>query len=246
VRGERQKAQRTLAISLAVVLMHGTTCLGDSIIQDDLYPPLFSPRWIRGSPAPADIDVDLKFSALVRAGGMEVTYEVINRTGQRYAVFNHLAPGEAGDADAVSIDFTGTSILLSKQVPPWPEMMPPHYDIPAQSIIDPGEKIMQRFMVPLPAIVNNEVRRVWLRGMSGGKLRYKPTALRKTKRVTLMIGILQMRPGLRVTEFAHAPGIYSVEGADLEAEQIALTKTVVLPDPIELFDYEEQPREASP
>jgi len=242
VRRRWWKLWRAPPRGLLFALVLGMLCRNDSITAEgELYPPWFSSRWIRRAAAPPDLAVDLNVTALVRGGEIELTYWLINRTEHRYAVFNHLAPGEAGDADAVQIDFTGTALLLSKQVPPWPEMVSPHYDAPAQSILEARGQLSQRFNVPLPVTVNNDVRRLWLRGMSGGKLRYTPTALRKTKRVALMIGIALIRPEFQATEYVRAPGVFSVEGMDPEVDQLTLARTVVLPDTIEVLDYEGKP-----
>jgi hypothetical protein len=62
----------------------------------------------------------------------------------------------------------------------------------------------------------------------------------------LMIGIMCLRPDMKVAEYGWAPGVYDVEGSDLESEQIALSKAVVLPEEIEILDYEEQPEARLP
>jgi hypothetical protein len=187
---------------------------------------------------PRESDVELHVAAQAHEGGLDVSYRLVNRTDQQFVVFNHLAPGKPNDADAVQIAFTGTNLLLSKQVPPWPDMIPPHYRVPAQSLLDPGAQIAERFTVPLPAVVNNAILAVWLQGMSGGKTEYRPMALRRTNRISLTIGILPVRAGVQVLELVGAPRIYVAQGADLETEQLTISDTVLLSEPIEVLDYE--------
>jgi hypothetical protein len=40
--------------------------------------------------------------------------------------------------------------------------------------------------------------------------------------------------------------VYGIDGVDVEREQMVLSKTVILPRAIELFDYEEQQAAGSP
>jgi hypothetical protein len=57
----------------------------------------------------------------------------------------------------------------------------------------------------------------------------------------LIIGILEVRPGTLVYPSWQGPGIHGVQGADEEEEQIALSRTITLPEPIEILDLAEVP-----
>lgn len=210
-------------------------------VDEHPYEPHFNRRWIRATPAPPGFGVTLEFAPLWKVDRLEALYTIRNSTNKTYAVFNHVSRGDLHDVNFVQIDFTGTALLLSKQVVPWPEMFLSHNDPPAQSLIEPGGSLSERIVVPLPAVVNNWVRQTWLEAESMHKKKYRAEALRKTRRVTLIIGIIEVRSGMRVMEHVRAPGVFSVEGMDPDVDQLTLARTVVLPDTIEVLDYEGKP-----
>jgi hypothetical protein len=144
------------------------------------------------------------------------------------------------------VDFTGSSLVVSKQATPKPESLRDFDDTPFQSILEPHSSTSERFRLALPAMVNNYVRRLWLEQRTRFTREYKATALRETNRMKVVIGILQLQPGMRLIRSWHSPDVYWVEGTDPEREQVVLSKTVVLPEAIKLFDYEEQPPRTSP
>jgi hypothetical protein len=196
-------------------------CKAHAALEEDLYPPLFSPFWEHPDPAPGDCGVTLTWGAQVHPDGLEVTYTVKNSSEKHFEVLNRLYPEWNEERRAAHIGFNGTGLMLSKQTLPKPETT--HYVeyVYAQpSPLAPGGTVSETFRVELPAVVNYWTLWHWLSKIRR-EARFTPTRSRRTDRVTLTIAIRE---------------VGSSSG------EMTLSSTIVLPTTIEVLDYEDQPQ----
>ena len=116
--------------------------------------------------------------------------------------------------------------------------------IPGQSLLEAGSTIVEQLTIPLPAVVNN-----WMRfhgslkssdraGVGKGRA-YEQTARRRTNRVTFILGVMELDRDAQPFGSRGRPPAVSVRQQDPELEQISLARTVILPETVEVLDYEE-------
>lgn len=201
------------------------------------------------TPAPDDFGVTLECTAEASGSALTLRYSLKNHTGERYVVFNRLAhersvnhlPVKEHDSNLVQIDYDGSNLVLSKQIPAIPVLWHMHDIVPDQTLLEARSEFSEEFTMPLPAVVNNYIRLGWFD--HGKSWNFELTGLRRTKRVRLSIGVFKIGPDERFWDGGsrRPKGIHSVENeATAQYEQVLLSKMIVLPHAIDVLDFEEK------
>jgi len=187
-----------------------------------------------------NIQLEFNCGIVAERDRLRVLYEVRNRSEQDAGLFNRLGPQEPGGSpppnpDNVYLDFDSGLLEVLKQVLPLPRgIQVSVHPVPLISKLPKGERFREEFAVPLPAKVNNPMRRMVLQAANrGSEIVAEHPA--EAQQVRLCIGAFLMQRGMSLIE---TQGAFRVQPTGPAVDgQVILSRTIDLSNPVPVLAF---------